>query len=153
MQPCRTEYNISDEHAFSWEKCQLLEYQVPKTLVTKKEFFECLRLYIDILQKRKNFILVEAIEFKTGIQYKFNLINLTYLPKSSKKGTISFTGNESIVNTIHKEYTSLSLSFWPNWWYRRFEAKREVHRYEIRGLIHRIEIEPAIMQVPVIFVD
>ena len=83
------------------------------------------------LSRIGNYISVEVAQFKTGMQFKFNLMNITYSPTGSKVGNVSFTGKRLQIEIIRNEYVTLSRSFWPNKRYKRFEGSKEVEQYSI----------------------
>ena len=54
--------------------------------------------FVKFTESKKGVIFAEAVKFKSGIKFKFNLMNIHFIPKSAKTGDITFTGPKTKLN-------------------------------------------------------
>ena len=131
---CGCHSNFPNQGVCGWETKREI------TKVFSGAHFECLKLLMQFINYRRDIKLIEICEFKNGLIYKLNFLNIVYEPTSAhgKVGNIIFTGGEIKTGLTFSDFLKFLKSFKTNRYTKRFCAKNEImdHRMcKLRGSI------------------
>ena len=102
--------------------------------------FECLKLFVHFVQRRKDTILPDSIVGNKTLIYRFNLVYLKFTPTSNFTGNVTVLGDREIGQVYYSDLVKLNNNFRPlNNFYRIFVAKRETIDYSFLKLLYDIE--------------